>query len=157
MYEYVHLLSQLPNFQKRIFPDSGRNCLPFRFPKTFAGVLTEHLERLYLVGFIVLHAFVTLFPLFSAPLYASTGGVNSSPCTRGNASACLDLPHSNSSSDALPQRDAPSSASPSASGAARGMEFLPLMATSVYCAIGLTWAFVRLSYLYLRASSSSLV
>ena len=30
------------------------------------------------------------------------------------------------------------------------MEFLPLMITSVYCAIGLTWAFLRLSFIYLR-------
>ncbi|KAI9000909.1 glycosyltransferase family 57 protein [Trametes punicea] len=29
------------------------------------------------------------------------------------------------------------------------MEFLPLMLTSVYCAIGLVWAFVRLSFIYL--------
>ncbi|EKM59372.1 glycosyltransferase family 57 protein [Phanerochaete carnosa HHB-10118-sp] len=36
--------------------------------------------------------------------------------------------------------------SPSAST----MEFLPLMLTSVYCAVGLVWAFVRLSVIYLR-------
>ena len=29
------------------------------------------------------------------------------------------------------------------------LEFLPLMATSVYCAVGLVWAFVRLSVIYL--------
>jgi len=28
-------------------------------------------------------------------------------------------------------------------------EFLPLMATSVYCALGLIWAFIRLSTLYI--------
>ena len=30
------------------------------------------------------------------------------------------------------------------------LEFLPLMATSVYCAAGLAWAFLRLSIIYLR-------
>ncbi|KAF7790905.1 hypothetical protein EIP86_001863 [Pleurotus ostreatoroseus] len=30
------------------------------------------------------------------------------------------------------------------------MEFLPLMMTSVYCAVGLVWAFLRLSVIYLR-------
>ena len=29
------------------------------------------------------------------------------------------------------------------------MEFLPLMLTSVYCAVGLVWAFLRLSVIYL--------
>lgn len=33
---------------------------------------------------------------------------------------------------------------------ASGLEFLPLMLTSTYCAIGLVWAFVRLSVLYLK-------
>ena len=31
------------------------------------------------------------------------------------------------------------------------LEFLPLMVTSVYCAIGLVWAFVRLSVIYLTS------
>ena len=30
-------------------------------------------------------------------------------------------------------------------------EFLPLLLTSVYCAIGLFWAFIRLSVIYLRS------
>ncbi len=29
------------------------------------------------------------------------------------------------------------------------LEFLPLMLTSVYCAVGLVWAFIRLSVIYL--------
>jgi alpha-1,3-glucosyltransferase len=32
---------------------------------------------------------------------------------------------------------------------ATSMEFLPLMATSVYCAIGLLWAYIRLIFIYL--------
>ena len=33
---------------------------------------------------------------------------------------------------------------------AGALEFLPLMLTSVYCAIGLVWAFLRLSVIYIR-------
>ncbi|OCH90715.1 glucosyltransferase [Obba rivulosa] len=36
---------------------------------------------------------------------------------------------------------------PSGAGA---LEFLPLMLTSIYCAVGLVWAFIRLSALYIR-------
>jgi alpha-1,3-glucosyltransferase len=34
--------------------------------------------------------------------------------------------------------------------AAMQYEFLPLLITSVYCAIGVVWAFIRLSALYIR-------
>ncbi|KAG6335532.1 hypothetical protein ID866_3562 [Astraeus odoratus] len=35
------------------------------------------------------------------------------------------------------------------------VQFLPLMITSVYCAMGLVWAFIRLSVLYLSRSAST--
>ncbi|KAF9646765.1 glucosyltransferase [Thelephora ganbajun] len=35
-------------------------------------------------------------------------------------------------------------------------EFLPLLLTSVYCAVGLVWAFIRLSVIYLRSPNLSL-
>lgn len=35
-------------------------------------------------------------------------------------------------------------------------EFLPLLLTSVYCAVGLVWAFIRLSVIYLRSQNLSL-
>ena len=50
--------------------------------------------------------------------------------------------------------EAQQSDDPAASGADT-MEFLPLMLTSIYCAIGLTWAFLRLSYIYLKPPSRS--
>ena len=31
-------------------------------------------------------------------------------------------------------------------------EFLPLMLTSLYCALGLIWAYARLSYLYITST-----
>lgn len=30
------------------------------------------------------------------------------------------------------------------------LQFLPLMMTSVYCAIGMVWGFIRLLYIYLH-------
>ena len=35
-------------------------------------------------------------------------------------------------------------------------EFLPLLLTSVYCAVGLVWAFIRLSVIYLRSPNLSM-
>jgi len=32
----------------------------------------------------------------------------------------------------------------------KSLAFLPLLLTSVYCSLGLSWAFLRLSYLYFR-------
>jgi len=34
--------------------------------------------------------------------------------------------------------------------AQQSLEFLPLLLTSVYCSVGLSWAFIRLSYLYIK-------
>ena len=42
-----------------------------------------------------------------------------------------------------------SSAGEGAESEGSALEFLPLMLTSVYCAVGLVWAFVRLSVMYL--------
>lgn len=39
---------------------------------------------------------------------------------------------------------------PLAFGGNPQVEFLPLMITSVYCALGLVWAFIRLGTIYLR-------
>ncbi|KAJ2931560.1 hypothetical protein H1R20_g5475, partial [Candolleomyces eurysporus] len=38
--------------------------------------------------------------------------------------------------------------------ASANMEFLPLMATSVYCSIGLVWAYLRLGFIYLFEEST---
>ncbi|KAH7887844.1 glycosyltransferase family 57 protein, partial [Phlebopus sp. FC_14] len=72
----------------------------YEFPSSFTQVLLEHLENIYLNGFVLLQAFVLLFPVLT--------------------------------------RDKPD------------VEFLPLLMTSVYCATGLMWAFMRLSVIYLR-------
>lgn len=109
-----------------------------RFPSTLPLVVLDYLERLYLAGFPLLQLFVTLFPIITSQTsLPSTGEVaNAATCIPQDNFTCPDP-------EPLP-------AAPSTAGAA-SMEFLPLMLTSVYCAVGLTWAFMRLSVLYLRA------
>ncbi len=55
---------------------------------------------------------------------------------------------------AYTQRCEPSSAIPCDPSSLAKMEFLPLMATSVYCAVGLVWGFLRLVYIYLHEEST---
>ena len=40
---------------------------------------------------------------------------------------------------------------PAFTGGSEAWAFFPLMLTSVYCAIGLVWAYIRLGYLYLMS------
>ncbi|KAL0582036.1 glycosyl transferase [Marasmius crinis-equi] len=85
------------------FPISKR---VYEFPKSFSYVILDIVERIYLGGFILLQAFVVLFPLAVS-------------WWKGGA-------------------------------ASADTEFLPLMLTSVYCAVGLVWAYIRLIYVYVH-------
>ncbi|KZT12805.1 glycosyltransferase family 57 protein [Laetiporus sulphureus 93-53] len=49
-----------------------------------------------------------------------------------------------------PSKESPSQDSSTTAEGVAALEFLPLMLTSVYCAVGLVWAFIRLSAIYLR-------
>ncbi|KAH6915020.1 glucosyltransferase [Coprinopsis sp. MPI-PUGE-AT-0042] len=69
----------------------------YEYPQSFVYVVIDGLEKLYLDGFVILLAFVTL---------------------------------------------------------TSKMDFLPLMATSIYCSIGTIWAFLRLGFIYLFEESS---
>lgn len=99
-----------------------------RFPSTLPMVILDVVEKVYLAGFGLLQLFITVFPLLTT----------SPPAGQAQA-ACIDPEGRPCSGDAA-------IASPETSG----LQFLPLMLTSVYCAVGLVWAFVRLSVLYLR-------
>lgn len=87
---------------------------------TSMELLIDYAERLYLYGFPVLQFLVSVVH----PLYF--GRLPSDPAYAQVV-------------------EGPEAMGPPAKPA---MEFLPLMATSVYCAIGISWAWLRLSYLY---------
>ncbi|KAJ7499028.1 glycosyltransferase family 57 protein [Mycena latifolia] len=88
----------------------------YEFPRSLSFVIIDTLEKIYLAGFPLLLAFVTLFP-------------------------------------ALVARRQASAPDPSPAGVA-AMEFLPLMLTSVYCALGLVWGFCRLMFVYLNEETT---
>jgi alpha-1,3-glucosyltransferase len=84
------------------------------------------MEVLYLAGFPLLHLAVTVLPLLSSRSPVEANPVNLSDHS-DNATAVA--------------------AQPSVAHAT-SMEFLPLLLTSVYCAIGLVWAYIRLGAIY---------
>jgi len=77
----------------------------YEFPPSLGFVVLDALEKVYLAGFPLLLAFVSLLPMLNRHTSAS-------------------------------------------------MEFLPLLATSVYCAIGLVWGFIRLLVVYLNEENT---
>ena len=94
----------------------------------------DTLEKVYLAGFPALMLFVAVFPL--ARSQSSPNQVPSS-----NAS--------NLSTDGFSGPEPKHDMGQSTAGTS-AMEFLPLMATSIYCAIGLVWSFMRLGFIYLQ-------
>jgi alpha-1,3-glucosyltransferase len=100
--------------------------IPASFPRSFVGVLVDRLEMLYLAGFPLLHVALTVFPLMSRKR-ASTFSVDTSEHLN-NTTTGRNIAFDETSTS---------------------MEFLPLMLTSVYCAVGLVWAFIRLGVVYM--------
>jgi alpha-1,3-glucosyltransferase len=88
-------------------------------------VVIDRLEMLYLAGFPVLHLLVTTLPLLS-----SNATVEAVPA---DMSDHLDNVTMTTSAVAVNSNS---------------MEFLPLLLTSVYCAVGLVWAYVRIGAIY---------
>ncbi|OCB91546.1 glycosyltransferase family 57 protein [Sanghuangporus baumii] len=104
----------------------------YEFPKSLPMVIVDQLEKLYLAGFILLQLFVTAFPILTKRLTQSQNNESKQNFANSTEPGAhpIDLATTNEGS----------------------MEFLPLMLTSVYCALGLTWAFLRLSYTYIKSS-----
>lgn len=97
-------------------------------------MILDALEKIYLAGFPFLLSFITFFPLY----------------IDRRRSAALDTCISTGGG---PLCSTDAQAAPSGAGVA-AMEFLPLMLTSVYCAVGLVWGFLRLMFVYLHEEST---
>lgn len=102
-----------------------------RFPDSILGAILDRIEKVYLAGFAILHIFVTFYTPLSSTTTTPTH-IDNATCTYEPLGS---LPVGECNPPVLMD-----------SGA---MEFLPLMLTSVYCAIGLVWAFLRLGWIYL--------
>ena len=92
----------------------------------------DSLEKVYLAGFPFLLLFVSIFPYLQTQ---PESAVN--VCISSDTFFCPE-----------PQLNVKSGPESS------GMEFLPLMATSIYCALGLVWSFIRLGFIYLHEETS---
>ncbi|RDB22878.1 Dolichyl pyrophosphate Glc1Man9GlcNAc2 alpha-1,3-glucosyltransferase [Hypsizygus marmoreus] len=106
----------------------------YEFPKSLPYVILDGLEKIYLAGFPFLLAFISIFPAIVERQRV------------GQASIC---PPSLEFSCAEPNNTLPAEGSRLAM-----LEFLPLMLTSVYCAVGLVWGFLRLMFIYLHEETT---
>lgn len=125
---------------------------------TAISVVIRFLEDAYIAGFAALQLYTSilhpaLFASSSAPHRAGGGGTFDAVAALMRK-ACITAAGTVSGRDTsepalcvASAQDADTLAEVSPAGGA--MEFLPLMMTSVYCALGITWAFLRLSFLYL--------
>ena len=104
---------------------------PRRFPKSLSYVILDMVEKIYLTGFVFLQLFIMLFPILSA---RSKHAVEEIACVPSDEVICPDV------------LDAPATDD--------SMAFLPLMVTSVYCAVGIVWGFIRLMFVYLNEETT---
>ncbi|GAA5967822.1 hypothetical protein JCM11641_005778 [Rhodosporidiobolus odoratus] len=110
-----------------VFPQLRR--VVYRPLPSFSSVLISHLETLYIAGFFFLQLYVSiLHPLFfpSHPAASSVPSIVHCDSTTG---ICTE----------------PAAHAQAIQVGETSMEFLPLMMTSVYCAVGIVWSWLRLS------------
>lgn len=103
-------------------------------------VIMDTLEKVYLAGFPLLLLFVSAFPLMQ--------GQPSVAHVAASMETCVSADPLNFSC-----RERQPGATQSPPGVS-GLLFLPLMATSIYCAVGLVWSFMRLGFIYLHEEST---
>uniref|UniRef100_A0A0K3CD36 Alpha-1,3-glucosyltransferase n=1 Tax=Rhodotorula toruloides TaxID=5286 RepID=A0A0K3CD36_RHOTO len=101
-------------------------------------MLIDKAETLYLYGFVFVQIYTTflhsfLFP--SAPAASSVPGVIICSASAVANGTCVD----------------PAVAQQAMEVSEASMEFLPLMLTSVYCAVGIVWSWLRLSWGFLTS------
>lgn len=111
----------------------------YEYPKSMSYVIMDALEKLYLAGFPILLIFVTAFPLLQ-------GGVTAHPDISASAAICI-------SSEAFSCPESENWSAQSSRGVS-ALQFLPLMVTSIYCAFGLVWSFLRLGFIYLHEETT---
>ncbi|TFK55792.1 glucosyltransferase [Heliocybe sulcata] len=104
----------------------------YEFPRSLPGVIVDLAEKIYLAGFPILQIVVTAIPILTSRSSQHQQAAVAATCVPGNFSC--------------PEPDP----TPQTGAGASSFDFLPLMLTSVYCAIGLVWAFLRLSWIYLQ-------
>ncbi|KAF9516877.1 glycosyltransferase family 57 protein [Hydnum rufescens UP504] len=136
----------------------------YEFPEGLLAAVLDRVEKAYLMGFTLLQLFVSLYPTIGSRSSPRETLVSVAPQFLGMGSGACSVPFgifTQPELDMLGDCTPPSPPSPPSSSVEtrKGgeMEFLPLMVTSVYCAVGLVWAFLRLSYLYLSHSRKPLV
>ncbi|GAA5857846.1 hypothetical protein JCM1840_000934 [Sporobolomyces johnsonii] len=121
-----------------VFPRLRR--VVYRPLPNFFSMVVNKAETLYLYGFVLLHLYVTfLHPL----LFPSTPATYSAPSVVGHCDAVTGGNCTLSDSVSVPNHGDAGAVAESS------MEFLPLMLTSVYCAVGIVWSWLRLSCGYL--------
>lgn len=118
-----------------VHPDSMFICI-LRFPRSLPYVILDGAEKIYMAGFPFLLAFVSVFPALLKRQQAEQ-----SPTCRPSIGIECPKPHGSDDVGKL-------------GAILAGMEFLPLMLTSVYCALGLVWGFLRLMFVYLHEEST---
>ncbi|GAA6022968.1 hypothetical protein JCM11491_005486 [Sporobolomyces phaffii] len=106
-----------------VFPQVRR--VVYRPLPNLVSVVVDKLEAIYLAGFVLLQIYVSILH----PMLFSTAAAS-------RRSTDADAAHG-------PDRGADASSTTTTT-----MEFLPLMLTSVYCAIGITASWLRLSWAY---------
>ncbi|GAA5999903.1 hypothetical protein JCM10207_005964 [Rhodosporidiobolus poonsookiae] len=115
-----------------IFPQLRR--VVYRPLPNLFTVLISHLETLYLGGFFLLQLYTSLLHPLLFPSHSAAASVPSiihcdattGVCTSPAAAAVEEVSESS-------------------------LEFLPLMLTSVYCAVGICWAWLRLGWRFLSS------
>ncbi|KAL0949708.1 hypothetical protein HGRIS_009745 [Hohenbuehelia grisea] len=120
----------------------------YEFPKSLSYVIIDSFEKAYFAGFIPLLLFVSAFPLFVHRTTAAAASVPASVACPPSSDMGMGMACTEANTTILDN----AAAGPAA--ALSQLEFLPLMLTSVYCAVGLVWAFCRLGFVYLKGEAT---
>ncbi|BGP16632.1 hypothetical protein JCM10213_000452 [Rhodosporidiobolus nylandii] len=114
-----------------VFPQLRR--VVYRPLPSLFSVVVSHLENLYLLGFVLVQLYVSVLHPLLFPAHPSASAVPSISHCDTLTGTCTE----------------PAAFAQATQVGESTMEFLPLMLTSVYCAVGIVWAWLRLSWGFL--------